>query len=423
MVGGLGLRWSLRCLSLGLLLLPGCGKFFVGPGGGGTTTTCSNCIYVANFGSASVGAYSISSSGLSLVTGAPFSLGTFTTNTIVADPQFPYLYLGSAAGGVVVGFTVNSDGTLTGLSGSNGSTISSTSAQAMTMDASGSYLYILLDSTISGFGFVVQPIDTTTGLPSSSVDAQVITLPSGIIATNSAAPVNAKSQSIVVTPDGTRLYISTGGGGVVGYTLSNGLVNTAVPVVYLSNGCNPVRGGFSTYNTCYGMAVDGNSQYLMVTESGANSPGVAAFTINSNGTLSQINSTYATGSGPNAVLIDSTNTYVYVANGGISGGNSITGYSLTSLTTGTTTPTPLPGSPYSTSTSTGTGTFNGLNTIGLAEDPTQTYLMAINNAGVPDLQVYTIAASGSLTATASATSTSASNTSAAPASVTTTTAP
>jgi hypothetical protein len=64
-----------------------------------------------------------------------------------------------------------------------------------------------------------------------------------------------------------------------------------------------------------------------------------------------------------------------------------------------------------------------LNTIGLAEDPTGTYLMAINNAGVPDLQVYTIAASGSLTATASATSTSASNSSAAPAAVTTTTAP
>lgn len=415
-------RWSVRCLALGLFLLPGCGKFFITPGGGGSTT-CSNCIYVSNFGSASIGAYGISSTGLALVTGSPFSLGTFTTNTIVANPQYPYLYVGSAQGGTVVGFSIANDGTLTGLSGTSGSSISSSAAQAMAFDPTGSYLYILLDSVTSGFGFVVQPIDTTTGLPSTTVSAQTITLPSGIVATNAAAPVQAVARSIVVSPDGTRLYISTGGGGVVGYTLSNGQVNTAIPPIYLTNGCNPTKGSFSTYNTCYGMAVDSSSTYLLVTESGQNSPGVAVFKIGTNGTLTQINSTYATGGGPNAVLIDKTNTYVYVANGSTSSGNSITGYTLASLTTGTTTPAQLSGSPYSASTATGTCTFNGLNTIGLAKDPTGTYVMAVNNCGSPDLQVYTISGTGSLTATASATSTSASNNSAAPAAVTTTTAP
>jgi 6-phosphogluconolactonase (cycloisomerase 2 family) len=405
-------RWGLRCLTLGLLLLPGCGKFFLGSGAGGTNTACSNCIYVANFGAASIGAYGISSTGLSLVTGSPFNLGTFTTNTIVADPQFPYLYAGSAAGGVVVGFTINSDGTLSGLSYNGSSTIAQAAAQAMTFDSTGSYLYILLSSAISGFGFIVQPIDTTTGLPSTTVSPQVITLPNGII---TSPTILASTQSIVASPDGKYLFISTGTGGVIAYTLAGGLVNTAISPVFLSNGCNGVGGA---YNTCYGMAVDPTSKYLLVAESGPNTPGLAVFSILSGGGLKQVGSNYTTGTGPNAVLIDQTGTYVYVANGGVSGGNSITGYPLAAVETNSNVK-QLSGSPYSTSTATNAGGFNGLNTIGLAEDTTGTYVIAINNSGSPDLQLYTISASGSLTATGSVTSTANTSTTAQPASVTT----
>jgi 6-phosphogluconolactonase (cycloisomerase 2 family) len=405
-------RWGMRCLTLGLLLLPGCGKFFLGPGGGGTTSTCSNCIYVANFGAASIGAYGVSSSGISAVTGSPFNLGTFTTNTIVTNPAAPYLYAGSAAGGVVVGFTINTGGTLTGLNNNGGSTIANAAARSMAFDPTGSFLYILLDSTQSGFGFIVQPIDTTTGLPSTTVDAQTVKLPTNIPPTNTAGAI---SQSITVSPDGNFLFVSTGTGGVTVYALSNGLVvNTAAPTAYLNNGCNG--------NTCYGMAVDPTSQFLLVAESGGNSPGLAVFAISSGGGLTQVGANYATGTGPNAVLIDGTGTYAYVANGGIAGGNSITGYPLAAIETNSNVK-QLSGSPYSTSTSTNAGSFNGLNTIGLAEDSTGTYAMAINNSGSPDLQLYTISASGSLTTTAGITSTSGTTSSGAPAGVATTTAP
>lgn len=415
-------RWGMRGLTLGLLLLPGCGKFFLGPGGGGTSTTCSNCIYVANYGAASIGAYSLSTSGISAITGSPFNLGTFTTNTIVADPGFPYLYAGSAQGGVVVGFTIGTGGTLTGLSNNGSSTISNSAARAMAFDPTGSFLYILLDSKQSGFGFIVQPIDTTTGLPSTTINAQTITLPNqpnqpGSIATTTAGAV---AQGIIVSPDGNYVFVSTGTGGVVSYALSNGLVANINQVTsYLPNACNGSNGSF---NTCYGMAVDASSKFLLVAESGPNNPGLAVFTIASNGGLAQPAANYPTGTGPNAVLIDGTGTYVYVANGGSVGGNTITGYPLAAVETNSNVAT-LPGSPYSTSTSTNTGTYNGLNTIGLAEDATGTYVMAINNSGSPDLQLYTISASGSLTTTAAIVSTSGTSNSGAPAGVATTTAP
>ena len=88
-------------------------------------------------------------------------------------------------------------------------------------------------------------------------------------------------------------------------------------------------------------------------------------------------SPYATGGiGPSAIL--STTNYVYVANKSVSGASTgnITGFSIT--TTGTV---------YSlTSIST---VAAGTGTLGLAEDSTGTYILAVNVSGSPDLNAFT----------------------------------
>jgi DNA-binding beta-propeller fold protein YncE len=89
------------------------------------------------------------------------------------------------------------------------------------------------------------------------------------------------------------------------------------------------------------------------------------------------------GTGPTSILPTADGNYVYVANrsvSGISTGN-IAGFSVTSTAL----------------TSLGAAVAAGpAGQIGLAEDSTASYVLAVDSAGDPDLQVYTLS-SGTLT--------------------------
>jgi hypothetical protein len=102
------------------------------------------------------------------------------------------------------------------------------------------------------------------------------------------------------------------------------------------------------------------------------------FTIGANSTFTEISgSPYATGGvGPSAIL--PTTNYIYVANKAVTGSSSgnITGFAIT-----------LTGTVYSlTSISTISA---GPSTVGLAEDSSGTYILAVNSSGNPDLSAYT----------------------------------
>jgi DNA-binding beta-propeller fold protein YncE len=114
---------------------------------------------------------------------------------------------------------------------------------------------------------------------------------------------------------------------------------------------------------------------------------ITAFTIGSNGTNATL-TTLATGTTafqPTAVVLNSAGTDIYVAN---TSSNSISGFSTT--VSGSTLPA-LTSSPYS----------SGSAPTGLAVDHSGDYLLAIANAGGPDLSMYSYGSAGQLSEAAS----------------------
>ncbi|QNI37928.1 lactonase family protein [Edaphobacter albus] len=119
------------------------------------------------------------------------------------------------------------------------------------------------------------------------------------------------------------------------------------------------------------LAVDSTGSYLYIARSGTNG-GVAVYTIGANGVLNSISgSPFAAGSQPFSVTLDTTGKYLYVANrnaGTISGYSIGTGSALTALN----------GSPYASGTQ--------VNSLGV--DKSGKYLLAGAGGGGPDLSMY-----------------------------------
>jgi 6-phosphogluconolactonase (cycloisomerase 2 family) len=116
-------------------------------------------------------------------------------------------------------------------------------------------------------------------------------------------------------------------------------------------------------------AADANSAYLFVGEAGT---GIRSLAIGSAGGLTEVTgSPFASQLGPQAIVVDPSNTYVYVAN---RTANVITGYTLGSDGTLT----PLSSSPFST----------GSAPNAMSLDSTGKYLFVVNSGGSPDMQVF-----------------------------------
>jgi 6-phosphogluconolactonase (cycloisomerase 2 family) len=119
------------------------------------------------------------------------------------------------------------------------------------------------------------------------------------------------------------------------------------------------------------LAIDSTGAYLYIARSGDNG-GVAVYTVGTNGVLNSIaGSPFASGAQPNAVILDSTGKYVYAAS---RSDNSIYGYSIgtgSALTA-------LTGSPYT----------SGTQVNSLCADKSGKYLLAGAFGGGPDLSMY-----------------------------------
>jgi DNA-binding beta-propeller fold protein YncE len=136
------------------------------------------------------------------------------------------------------------------------------------------------------------------------------------------------------------------------------------------------------------VAVDPSNRLLYVGESDAlpsatQTGGLRVFTIAS-GTLPELTgSPYAIGgTGPSSILPTADGNYVYVANQSVSNSSTgnIAGFSVTTTSL----------------TSIGTVATGPSGRIGLAEDSTGTYVLAVDFSGNPDIEAYTMSA-GTLT--------------------------
>src|SRR5277367_3401322 len=275
-----------RILFLAVILVQsGCGQFFVPDTGGGGGGTGSNAdIYVANNTTANIAGFSIASSGLTTLSNSPYAIGV-SPNALAITPSNSFVYTSTLAGGIFA-YTVGSGGALT-VANSGSAVVSGISPVALGIDATGKWL-IAVDPTPAAYVFA---INTSDGTLTEQGTAQALS--------------TGSPYRLAITPNNTLVYVSLGTGGVaiLSFNATTGVLTNT----------NQILKPKQSLAADQGMAVDPTSTYLYVAETGVN--GVRVLSIGTNGALTEVTgSPYSTGTGPSAVFIDSTGSYLYVTN-------------------------------------------------------------------------------------------------------------
>ncbi len=353
-------RWATVLLTAASLL-SGCKGFWDAPASSSDTTgtnPASGIFYVLNQTTGQIAGFSFASgaSTPTAVSGTPLALGS-TPYALAIAPSGNFLYVSTISG--IYLFTIGTGGALT--IGNSGQPISDDVAYAMQMDPSGSWLL----EAVSGAGTLnAIPIDSSTGLYAGS-GTQTVALPSTAVQQIAVSPSGATSSYAFVA-------MGTGGTAVIPFNSGNADPFGAVAKIAVKNSL----GGDNA------VAVDPDNRLLYVGEttavSGTQSGGLRVFTIGSSGVTEISGSPYSTGgTGPSSIL--PTTSYVYVANSAVSGSSTgnISGFSITTSTSGA----------YSLTAINTVST--GIQTESLAEDSTDSYVLAVNYGGSPDLSTFT----------------------------------
>jgi 6-phosphogluconolactonase len=238
----------------------------------------------------------------------PEVTGTSPTGLAIT-PNRKFVYAVNSRANTISIFSVAPNGTLTLTSTP---TAAGNGADAAVVDPSGSYLLVTnsADSTVSVFS-----IDSSSG---------------ALAQTGPAVDANLNPTEIVITHSGNFVYVTNPGIGMVtGFSFSSG---TLTPLT-----TTPVFSGAGAS----GLAVDGSDRFLYVTNPTATYPeqssvgSVSGFTIDSgSGALTtMIGSPFTyinTLSGPTAITVDPSGTYVYATAPG--SGFAIWCFTITPLT-------------------------------------------------------------------------------------------
>jgi 6-phosphogluconolactonase (cycloisomerase 2 family) len=349
-------KWA-QLLLAAAPLLAGCSNFWQSPTSTTTTTTTttlsSGVFYVLNVETSQIVAYDI-------VSGTLTKLGTYATPAVplalAVSPNGGFLYLSTANG--IYMYTVASGGTLT--IGNNSGVISSDQAQTMRVDSTNSWL---IEAASGSTSLCAIPISASTGLLTSKTE-QCSTLPSTSV------------QQLAIAPNNNYVFVALGTGGtaVVPFTAGN-----TSPFGTVGNIGVKGSGG-----AALSVAVDPSSRLFYIGEtvatSGSETGGVRAFTFASLPSVAELSGSPYTSKGlaPYSILPISTGDYIYVANRQTSSSSSgvIAGFSFTSSS-----------SAYSLTALSSTVTA-GTHPVGLAEDSSKQFVLAVSVDGSPDLEAY-----------------------------------
>ncbi len=375
--------WAGICLGI-TLLVSGCKGFWDLPASTTTTTPTtksSGVFYVLNQTTSQLAAYSISSGALTAVSGSPYTLSAKPYSMAVPSTG-GFLYVGTING--IYLYTVGSGGALT--IGNSGQPISADIAAAL--QVSGSWLIDGFSATSGEVQVDATPISASTGLSTVSSGSPAESQ------TFSITGASLYSNQMVLSPDGTNLFLALGAGGtlIVPFTAANanplGSTGTTIGVLNSSG-------------SALSVAVDPSNRLFYVGETLANSGtsgGLRVFDYTSLGTgATRSAPTQITGSpiasggaAPNAILPLASGGFVYVANGaGDTGDGKVSWFPITAS-----------GATYTIAS--GSSISAGIEPIGLAEDSESNFVLAVatggsTSSGNPDLEAYTMS-SGTLTA-------------------------
>jgi hypothetical protein len=358
-------NWA-RLLLSAAPLLAGCGDFWQAPGStssGACTTNCTTAssgdFYILNSGTTpEIAGESIASGTLTAISGSPWTLSGAPYSIAIA-PNGNFLCVSTTSG--VFAYPI-ANGKL-----GSATVVSSDQAYAIQIDATNSWLIEAMPAT-GGVIFGAVPISTTTGALTGIEQNVSFAVPNAALQTN----------KMVISLGNNYIFAALGAGGTI--------------VVPFSSS-SPFPSGISastlavanTGGVALSVAVDPAGRLFYIGETLANpagtSGGLRAFTLSS---LSGSSLTQATGSpiasgglAPNFILPNATGSYVFVANGaGASTAGNITGFAVTA-------------SGSTDSLATGSTVAAGIQPLGLAEDSTGTFVLAVGSAGSPYFDAYT----------------------------------
>jgi 6-phosphogluconolactonase (cycloisomerase 2 family) len=336
-------------------------------GGCSSSAGTSGFFYVLNQTTNQIAAFDISSSQLNAL-GAT-ALPAANPSAIAVAPNGNFLYVSTGSGIFV--YSIGSNGALT--LQDNGQAISQDQATTMQVDATNSWLVVAVSGIAQVNAIAIN--SSTGGLATSGESEQVFALSSSTPLQLAISPADSSSCN------DCYVFVAMGKGGTEAIHFNPSSANPFGASAGTTNRENSASADSA-------VAVDPTNRLLYVGEtaavSGTQTGGLRVFTIASGGITEISGSPYATaGTGPAAILPTADGSYVYVANGAVSGSSdgNITGFSVSS------TALTLIGS-----TAAGPTTAH----MGLAEDSTGSFVLATDFEGNPDLKAYSMSG-GTLT--------------------------
>lgn len=356
--------------------LAGCAGFWQPVNNNSTTNTNTgtgfDIVYAGKNNSTSFVGYSIGSTGLTAVTGSPFSL-TAAPLSMAITPSNTFLYVATANG--VYGYTIAAGGGLTSLN--SGSALATPGSLPVAMDVSpdGAYLAVMnntIPATSTQSAVFFYPINASTG----TLGTVISVITTGLGSFNTGVVHNIKFSPVFTASSQYLLAASYGSGGETIYNFSPA---NPVPVAAVS-GCSPPISSDSDNGVAFNAAgtslnvVRGGSAISLISYTIA--PATGAFS------CSEATSPINTGNDPTALSFSNASTsqpYLYVTN---AQDNTISGYMVsTNSTTPVTTFSALGTQPYATS---------GTSPYAIAFDNSDTYMLVLTQFGPPDLIQYTV---------------------------------
>jgi 6-phosphogluconolactonase (cycloisomerase 2 family) len=329
----------------------------------------SGVFYVLNQTTNQIAALNLASGQLNTIGTTDLSAGEALA--IAVAPNGDFLYVSTVSG--IYLYEIGSDGALT--EGNGGAAITPDPAFTMQVDSTNSWLVEAVSGTSVVNAINVIPTGSNAGMLATTAEKeQQFTLPASTVTQLAISPGDSSSCN------DCYVFVGMGSGGTELINFNPGSVDPfgnggTIKLLTSAGGDNAV-------------AVDPHNRLLYVGETNAlpsasQTGGLRVFTIASNGVTPVSGSPYAIGgTGPSSILPTADGSYVYVANQAVSNSSAsnIAGFSVTSTAL----------------TSIGTVAAGNSGRIGLAEDSTSSYILAVDFSGNPDLEAYTMSA-GTLT--------------------------
>lgn len=254
------------------------------------SSTSGHYLYVAVPGSNEIVVYreDPNSGILTQLVGSPVTAGQ-AVQSIAIHASGKFLCAANTGESDVSIFTIAPNGGITELTPR---TVVGAAPTLAVMDPAGAYLYV---GNSGSYNISVFSINSTGPTPTLNE------------VTGSPFPIGMTAINMAVSPSGGFLYVTgagTSSGSNTGYievfSLSSGIL-TSLPTSPFTTGANP-----------YGLAIAPSGSYLYTANNLDGS--ISEFTINADGSLSQVANSQSPYPGPFALQIDKSATYMYVAN-------------------------------------------------------------------------------------------------------------